>query len=234
MPLRAGRVDLCARPQRSVSGLKPRRSPAIARTSPQQLAQALQYPAAAGAPHRRDDLGEPIVTAAKALACRATCFIASCCSSIRRSAIRSSASTRLAVSTTKSRSQAAEHMVAIWQALRKEERAAGAASSAALERRDARPRAPCGDCNAPQCAGVPRQRAARRVRNDLIRKSASAFRDHALTHKIEKIPPGAVLDLDDPDVGVEFHFAREIGLDRGVRAGCSAKLGVNVRSAPRA
>ena len=33
---------------------------------------------------------------------------------------------------------------------------------------------------------------------------------------VEKIPSVAVLDLDDPDVGIEFHLAREIGLDRRI------------------
>ena len=34
--------------------------------------------------------------------------------------------------------------------------------------------------------------------------------------EIEEIPPSAILDFDDPDVGIEFHLARQIGLDRGI------------------
>ena len=33
---------------------------------------------------------------------------------------------------------------------------------------------------------------------------------------IEKIPSRALLDLDDPDVRIEFDLTREIGLDRRV------------------
>ena len=33
---------------------------------------------------------------------------------------------------------------------------------------------------------------------------------------VEEIPPGAILDFDDPDVGIEFDLARQIGLDRGI------------------
>src|SRR5580704_11658844 len=33
---------------------------------------------------------------------------------------------------------------------------------------------------------------------------------------VEKIPPGAILDLNDPDVGIELDLARQISLDRFV------------------
>src|ERR1700722_7572569 len=34
--------------------------------------------------------------------------------------------------------------------------------------------------------------------------------------EIKEIPPSAILDFDDPDVGIEFHLARQIGLDRSI------------------
>ncbi len=42
---------------------------------------------------------------------------------------------------------------------------------------------------------------------------------------IEKVPPAAILDLDDPEVGIEAELARQIGLDVGFRqpAGSAAR-----------
>ena len=49
------------------------------------------------------------------------------------------------------------------------------------------------------------------------------------------MPPGAVLDLDDPDVGIELDLARQIGLGVGLRRRLllSAR-GTNARSDGRA
>ena len=111
------------------------------------------HSARAGPPHRpRRSRRAASWSPSRRSACRATCSIASCCSSIRRSAIRSSASTR-------------------WRALRRDDRAGGGrhgrdlagaaqrarrrreASAAALERRAvARPAGQRADPARPQTA----------------------------------------------------------------------------------
>ena len=35
---------------------------------------------------------------------------------------------------------------------------------------------------------------------------------------IEEVPPGAILDLDDPEIGIEAELARQIAFDVGFRA----------------
>jgi hypothetical protein len=51
-----------------------------------------------------------------------------------------------------------------------------------------------------------------------VQANAATLADH-----IEEISPGGLFDLDDPKVGVEFHFARETGFDRGIRGGLHFK-----------
>ena len=101
---------------------------------------------------------------------------------------------------------AAEGMLAIWQALQHQERTCRQTSAARLGRRNAPARAPSAD----QCSGTGRAPANGRTSQRFLKRRSSAGND------VEEIPPGAILDLDDPDVGIEFHLPREIGLDVGV------------------
>ena len=194
----------------------------------QHLAQALQIPRAQARRIAGDDLGEPVVTAAKALnmsrdvVYRILLFINA---TIGHSVERVHA---LAALYDEMPPQAAEHMVAIWQALHKKERAA-APHRPLLWNDEAAPVRPRQRC------GAHRRRSGRAnaatflehglfgpsfARRSGLReggKPPSTFPDRRLTYDIKKIAARSVLDFDDPEVGIEFYLARKIGLDHSIR-----------------
>ena len=175
-----------------------------------QLAEALRIPREQARRIVRDDHGEPIVVAVKALGIsrdvvyRLLMFVNP---AVGHSVERVHA---LATLYDEMTAQAAEGMVAIWQALRSEARAARRSTSRCFGTTSAR-------------APVRRQRrhGARWPRREPISAAkclelAVAATPLSAGDDVEKIPSRAILDFDDPDVGIEFDLARQIGLDRFV------------------
>ena len=185
----------------SASGWKLRRSPAIARDFAQHLAHSLQIPRAQARRIAGDDLGEPIVIAAKAL-------------TMPRDVVYR---ILLFVNTTVGHSVERVHALAAlydempMQSRRTHGRDLAGAAAARPGRRET-PAAARGTTR-PASAPAPRPRryAARQRRSG--RRTPRRF----LTHDIEKIAAGGILDLDNPDVGIEFHLARKLGFDRRIR-----------------
>ena len=142
----AGRTRPSSRatPTAPASGWKPRRSPAIARDFAQHLAHSLQIPRAQARRIAGDELGEPIVIAAKALTMprdvvyRILLFVNTTVGhSVERVHALADALRR------DCRRQAAEHMVAIWQALATGTSRRPRTSAAGMERRS--PHSRCSD-----------------------------------------------------------------------------------------
>ena len=64
--------------------------------------------------------------------------------------------------------------------------------------------------------------------------AARTVKQKSRHHRIEKTPPGAVFDLDNPDVGIELDLPREIGLGVGLGRVALLRHRMNARSAGRA
>ena len=157
----------------------------------------------------RDPSGEPIVVAARALGMSAAVLqriLLFLNPAIGQSVERVYDLARLYDDLTPA---AAERMLAIWRQPDVKSNTKPQAAHAPLywddERRDARSLVDAG--------ALPLRPPPRRA--------ADARQDQrpALSHHIavEKIPPGAVLDLDDPDIGIEADFTRQPRFDIGLR-----------------
>ena len=75
---------------------------------------------------------------------------------------------------------------------------------------------------------------ARRQEPEQDRRARGGERRHLGDDPIEEVTPGAVLDLDDPCVGIEAKLAHQAFFDPSLGAGCSARQRVKRRSEGRA
>ena len=138
---------------------------------------------------------------------RAPCSSASCCSSIRASGNRCSGCTSWRPAMTRSAREAALCLVAIWQA------------SDPREQDLPRPQ-PVARRPVPEGGRPASPLAARRPLVNAIRARAAwsiADRSSSGDDPFQEMAPGAILDLENPGVGIEPDFAHDPLLDLGFR-----------------
>ena len=176
-----------------------------------QLAEALRIPREQARRIVRDDHGEPIVVAVKALG-------------ISRDVVY-----RLLMFVNPTVGHSVERVHALATLYDEMTRASGRrhgrdlAGAAQRSARDARSTSryfgttsvarPSGSAGTPAAGHAANQYPPRSRREPAIAAAPLSAGDD-----VEEIPSRAILDFDDPDVGIEFDLAREIGLDRCRRA----------------